>query len=485
MEDVNLTRSLFSNTIWKFLERFLAQGIAFVVSLVIARFLTPEDYSVVALVTIFFTFANVLISGGFNTALIQKKDADSLDYSTVLFFSVAISLVVYGVLFFTAPLIASAYNEDNLVLIVRIMGLTLPITALKSIWCAYISSHLQFKKFFFATLVGTIISGVIGIVMALRGYGPWAIVAQQMINTIIDTIILIFSTRIHLPFKISFSKFKTLFNYGWKILVSSLIGTVYSETSPLVIGIRFSKDDLSYYTKGKSFPALISSSITSTLSAVFFPVLSKVQSDKEKILFYTRKFISIASFLVFPFLLGFFAIADNFVLVILTSKWMGSVFYIRLFCVVCMFDVIALGNCETIKAIGRSDVYLIIEIIKKVLYFATIILFVVFAKTPVILAISAVVCTIIQIVVNSIPNAKLINYKIKSQFYDILPNLIISSVMCVFVILIGLLIENPLISLITQVLMGVGIYLLLSLLTNNKNLKSMLNILKKEAKQNG
>lgn len=465
------------STIWKFLERILAQGVSFIVSLVIARILSPSDYSSVSIVIIFFTFSNVIISGGLNTALIQKKDADEQDYTSVLFFSVCISIVVYTALFFSAPLISELYSNNDLILMIRVMGLVLPINAVKSVWCAYISAHLDFKKFFFATLGGTIASGFVGIYMAKAGFGSWALIAQQFTNATIDTIILVIFTRINLSKRVSFRRFKSLFKYSWKILVASIIGCVYSESSPLIIGLKYTTTDLSYYTKGKEFPNLLSVSITQTLSAVLFPVLSKVQDSRDKLLQYTRQFIRVCSFLVFPALLGFCAISDNFVYVFLTSKWNEAVYYIKIFCICSMFDVVAMGNCEAIKASGRSDVYLVIEIIKKSLYFATIFIFTFTSANPRIFAISAVVCTIIQVLCNMIPNIKLINYGIFHQLADLLPNLIAAIVMMVFVRLIGLISMNKILLLLLQIVLGIIIYLTLSVLTHNKSfyyLKSLL-----------
>lgn len=467
-----------SGTIWKFLERFIAQGITLIVSLVIARILNPDDYSVVSLVAIFFTFANVIISGGLNTALIQKKHADSEDYSSVLYISIMASLVIYVGLFFLAPVIADLYQDESITLIIRIMGISLPITAIKSIWCAYISSTLQFKKFFFATLGGTIISGAVGIVMALKGFGPWALVAQQMTNTVIDTIILIAITRLKLVFKISFLKFKALFKYGWKILVSSLIATTYTETAPLIIGLKFNKTDLSFYTKGRSFPLMFSSATSNTLSAVLFPFLAKEQDDREKVLYYTRKYMQLASYIVFPIMLGLFAISENFVHVILTDKWLPAVFYIRVFCICSMFDVVAIGNCETIKAIGRSGIYLIMEIIKKSLYLVTIVLFLVFAESPEIVALSSIVCTVIQIIVNTIPNKKLIGYHYRYQIIDLIFNLVISSAMCVGVFFLGYLPINKIACLIIQIVSGIAVFILLSIITKNKNFMLLVKLSK-------
>ncbi len=478
MDSEQIKRRAVSGTIWKFMERFIAQGVSLVVAVIIARILDPSDYSVVSIVTIFFTFANVIISGGLNTALIQKKDADKLDYSTVLHVSVIISVIFYAAFFFAAPWIADLYDQPVLIPIIRVMSLSLPITAIKSIWCAYISSNLQFKKFFFSTIGGTLISAVVGIWMAYRGFGAWALVAQQMTNTVIDTSILIICTRIGIVLKISWPKLKTLFAYGWKVFVSSLIGVIYTEISPLAIGLKFSKNDLSFYTKGKSFPSTITTATTNTLSAVLFPVLAKYQDDKEKILRYTRLYMRLSAFIVFPIMIGFFAVSDNFVSVVLTDKWLPASYYIRVFCVSCMFDVVAVGNCETIKAIGRSDVYLVMEIIKKSCYFITLVIFIAFSSSPEVLASSYLVCTVIQIAVNCVPNIKLIGYKITDQIKDLFPGLLMASLMGAAVYFTGMIGMNKTALLALQIAVGVISYLAMSIVTKNESFRYVLDTAK-------
>lgn len=476
-----IKRKAFSSTIWKFLERIIAQAVTLIVSIVIARILIPEDYAIVSLVLIFFNFANVFISGGLNTALIQKKDADNIDYSTVLWVTLVLAIAIYFTLFFSAPLIAQLFSDvdqDLLILVIRIMGLTLPIAGIKSIWCAYISSRLEFRKFFFATIIGTLISAVVGIWMAIKGYGVWALVAQQMVNTTIDTIILIVTTRLHIKLKISFSKLKILFKYGWKVFVSSLVNTAYGESLAFIFGIKFTAEDLSFYTKGKKFPETISTSLTSTFSAVLFPVLAKFQDDKEKVLRYTRLFMRVCSFIVFPIMIGFLAVADNFVFVVLTEKWMGAALYIKIFCLCCMFDIVAIGNCETIKAIGRSDVYLIMEIIKKACYLVIIILFVIFSPSPEILVISSGVCVVVQLIVNSVPNQKLIGYRFRDQILDLLPSLLMSAVMFGIVYGFGYIPMNRILLLILQIIIGFIVYFGLAILTRNKSLKYIVDTIK-------
>ena len=472
-----LKKKAISGLFWKFSERIIAQMVSLIVAIVLARLLTPDDYSVVGIVAIFFAFANVFISGGFNTALIQKKDADKEDYSSVLFISLLIATVLYVIVFFCAPFIASAYQKDVLTPVFRVMGITLLINAFKSVVCAYISSHLQFRKFFFATIGGTVISAVVGIVMALNGFGAWALVAQQMTNAIIDTLILYATTRIRFVFRISKQKTKGLFNYSWKILMAEGISVVYDEINPLIIGLKYSGTDLSYYSKGKSFPSLINSTIGNTLSAVLFPSMAKVQDDKEAVLHYTRKFMSTASFFIFPMMVGFLVVAENFILVFLTEKWISATFFLQAFCVVYMFNIIQTGNLQVIRAVGRSDIILILEIIKKVAYAIVIALFVLFTNKPEYLAVACIINTGIATIVNTFPNRKLIGYKYRLQIFDLLPNFILATIMGVVVYCIGLLNLNIVLLLILQILSGIIVYIILSLITQNTTFKYLLNLI--------
>lgn len=470
-------------SIWKFLERIIAQGISMVVSIVIARHLTPDEYSVVGIVVIFFAFADVFISGGFNTALVQKKNADMNDYSSVLILSITVSIICYAILFFSAPWIASIYKKPLLIQVIRVMSLILPVNAIKSILCAYISSKLQFRRFFFATIGGTIVSGVVGIYMAMNGFGPWALVAQQMTNSIIDTVILLLTTKIKLSFVLYFDRVKQLFKYGWKIFVTSLLIKFYAEINPMIVGIKYSTEQLSFYTKANSFPLLISSTCTNTLSAVLFPVLAKYQEDKEALLRYTRRFIRLSSFLIFPMMLGLYSVAENFISLLLTDKWLPAVPFIRVFCIAYMFDVIHVGNCETIKAMGRSDVYLKMEIIKKTCYFIIIAMFVFASSSPLVLSISTIACTFVAIIVNSIPNIKLLGYSLRMQIKDLLPNFISAVVMCIIVMLVNSVKCNTGLKFIIQFLVGFCSYVLIALATKNDSIMYLKELVSKRMKK--
>lgn len=477
MDNSQLKKSVFTGMIWKLAERVGAQAVTLLISIVLARLLTPDDYSIVGIVTVFFAFCNVFVVGGFNTALIQKKDADVKDYSSVLIISTLIAAVLYTALFFCAPWIAQLYEKPLLVPIFRVMGLTLIIDAVKAVLYAYVSNQLQFKKFFFSTLCGTLASAAVGIVMAYRGFGPWALVAQKMVSSIADTVVLIFTSKLRVELKVSFQRIKSLFSYGWKIFVASIISTVYEQINPLIIGLRFTGADLSFYSKGHSFPLALNTALDGALTSVLFPAMSKVQDDKKAVLEYTRRFMQTASYVIFPVMIGFLAVSDSFVRVLLTEKWMGASIYIKIFCVTFMFNIIQNGNLQTIRAIGRSDIILKLEIVKKTLYFVVILIAVIFARDPVVLAVATVVNTAIATVVNTIPNGKLIGYKLGAQFMDILPNLLIASIMGVLVYLINFAPINPFIMLLAQCVAGVGVYLLLSILTSNKSFRYLLQTL--------
>ncbi len=478
MNDTSIKSKAFNSFFWKFSERIGAQSVSLIVSIILARLLVPDDYSVVGIVGIFFAFCNVFISAGLNTSLIQKKDADIIDYSTILFTTLFTSTVLYAVMFFTAPIIADLYDKEILIPVIRVMSLTFFINSFKSVLSAYVSRHLQFKKFFFSTLGGTIASAGIGIAMAYCGFGPWALVAQQMSNSVIDTIILVFTTRVKFKLTFSFQRLKALFGYSWKIFVAGIISIIYDEVNPLVIGLKFSTSDLAYYTKGRSFPNLLNATLSQTLSSVLFPVMSKFQDDKEKILHLTRRYIKTCSYVIFPVMLGFWAVSESFVKILLTDKWLSIVPYIQIFCISYMFNLIQTGNLEAIKAIGRTDISLILEIIKKSLYFVVILLFIFFTDSPVLLAWSAVVCTLLASLINTFPNRKLIGYRYRYQLMDIIPNLVISGIMGVIVILMNKLSISIYLLMPLQIVVGAIIYVTLSIVTKNESFIYLLNTIK-------
>lgn len=481
MDQHTLKQKTFSGFIWKFLERICAQGISLVVSIVLARILVPEDYSVISIVTIFFAFCNVIISGGLNTALIQKKNTDIIDYSTILYVSLMLSVVMYAVMFFAAPFVASIYDKPLLVPVMRVMGISFFIYAYKAVLCAHVSHNMAFRKFFLATISGTAVSAVVGLYMAYSGAGPWALVAQQMTKSIIDTIVLSATTRFRPKLVFSFARLRELWGFGWKMFVASVITTIYNEAKPLIVGIKYTTVDLAYYNKGHNFPSLLNTTISNTMSGVLFPAMSKLQDDKQALLNATRRYIKVTSFLVFPLMFGLFGVAESFVRVVLTEKWMMCVPYIQIFCVVYAFDFIHLGNLQAIQAMGRSDITLILEVIKKSLYLVAIVLFLMFSESATVFAYSNIACSVLGTIVNTHPNRKLLGYRYSMQIKDVGLNMACAVFMGIVVSMMNRIPIHAAALLPLQILCGAALYLALAVLFRNENLQYVWALVRKKA----
>ena len=422
---------VFGNLVWRLGERYLAQIVQFVVSIVLARILLPEIYGTVALVLVFINFLQVFIDSGFGTALVQKKDADDLDFSTVFYFNIVICAVLYLIIFLFAPLIAKFYKNNDLTLIIRILSISLIFSSLKNVQQAYVSRKLQFRKFFFATLFGTIISAVVGIYMAYKGFGVWAIVTQNLTNIAFDTTLLWILVRWRPKLQFSFARLKTLFKFGWKLLVSSLISTVYTDLRQLIIGKKYSEADIAYYNKGNQFPNIIVTNINSSIDSVLFPVLAAEQDDKVRVKQMARKAIKTSVYLMAPLMIGLAVTAPSLVRLILTEKWLPCVPLMQIFCFCYLFYPIHTANLNAINAVGRSDLYLKLEIIKKIMGFA--LLFSSMWISVKAMAYSLLISDVLSQVINSYPNKKLLNYSYFSQLKDILPSVLLAGAMGLFV----------------------------------------------------
>ena len=465
----NIKKKAFSGAFWKFAERISAQLVMVVVTIVLARILLPEDYGTIAIVSIFFAFCNVIISGGLNSALIQKKNSDIIDYSTVLVASTFLAGCLYLIVFLCAPFIAGLYNKPILVPLFRIMAITFFIYGYKAVVSAYVSSNLLFKKFFYSTLTGTVVSGIIGVAMAIKGYGPWALAAQQMSNAIVDSVVLTLVTGFKVRWIFSWERFRPLFAYGWKILASSVIAVLYEEIKPLIVGYKYSDKDLAFYSNGKLYPQQLNSSISATLAAVLFPVIAKFQEDKSAVLNVTSRYMKMSSYVIAPVIIGFGFTADNFMSVFLTDKWLPAVPFARVFCFAYLLDLVQNGNLQAIRAIGRSDIILKLEIIKKTFYFIVIVIFIIFTNSPLLLASTEIICALAACMINAYPNRTLICYGYRKQVIDILPNIIIALIMGIVVYCVGLIEMNKALLLVAQVIVGFIVYLTLSIITKNPN----------------
>ncbi|MBR5778871.1 MAG: lipopolysaccharide biosynthesis protein [Bacteroidales bacterium] len=472
--------STLENLVWKFMERMSSQLVQLVVSIVLARILSPSDYGVVAMVSIFIVLANVLIEGGFSSALIQKKDADDIDFSTVFYFSIAFSILLYSILYFVAPSISSFYGEDYKILIpvLRVLGIQVIIYAVNSVQQAYVQRQMLFRNFFWATLVGTIVSAIIGLSMACFGFGVWSIVAQQLTASLINTLTLYFITR-KLPILVfSFNRLRDLFNYGVKLLGASLLVAGYQEIRALIIGKLYTAQDLAFFDRGKQFPSLIVTNINSSIAAVLFPKMAKEQDSIEQIKKTTRMSIRFSSYIMSPIMFGLVAVSESFVRVILTEKWIGCVPLMQWFCLVFLFMPIHTANMQALKAIGRSDTFLKLELIKKTVELIS--LFVVIWISVDAIVINMAILTTLFTVVNAFPNRKLLNYTYKEQIRDILPSIIMSMVMLALILIFNyFVVLNDWMTIIVDFFIGITLYIGLSIITKNKEYIHIINIILK------
>lgn len=475
MNNGELRQKTLGGLIWKFAESAGNQGISFIVSLVLARLLMPEEYGVIAIVTVFITLCNVFVNSGLGTALIQKKDADNLDYSTVFYCSLAVSLVLYGVMFVAAPWIAVFYEKPILTPVIRVMSLRLVIAGMNTVQRSYISKKMQFRKLFFSTLGGTIVSGVVGVVMALKGYGVWALVAQYILTGLVNTVVLFIIVSWKPQLEFSFQRLKGLFSFGWKLLVSSLIDTLYNNLRSLIIGKKYSSADLAYYNKGKQFPELVSSNVLTSIDSVLFPAIAMKQEDSGAVKQMVRRFIKSATYIMMPLMIGLACIAEPMVRLILTEKWLFCVPFIQIYCIVGFLQPIQTANMQAIKAIGRSDILLKLEVIKKT--FGTILLLAAMPFGVLILAGSNIIYSIVVLLLNTSPNRKLLQYTLWEQILDILPNLLLSLVMGVVVYALQFLQIHDFLILVLQIISGVLIYVLISLLFKNESFKYIKTVL--------
>lgn len=450
------TKKTFANFFWRFMERCGAQAVTFVVSIILARLLEPDVYGMVALITVITAILQVFLDGGFSTALIQKKDADDLDFSSVFYFNIVFGLLLYALLFMAAPLIADFYKMHDLVPVIRVLGLTLIVFSLKSVQQAYVSRHLMFKKFFFATLGGTIGAAFIGIFMAYKGFGVWALVIQNLFNMTVDTIILWIMVKWRPTRAFSFARLRALLQFGWKILVSGLLEVIYKDLRQLIIGRMYTASDLAYYNKGNQFPNVMVTNINASIDSVLLPTMANQQEDIVAVKNMTRRAIKISTYLIMPMMMGLAVCATPLVRLILTDKWLPSVPYLRIFCFTYSFYTLHTANLNAIKALGRSDLFLKLEIVKKVL--GLVVLAFTMWWGPLIMAYSLLLTSVLSQVINSWPNKKLLKYSYLEQLKDMLPQIGLSCVMGGAVYCVSCLGLSDIITLMIQIPLGVIIY---------------------------
>lgn len=466
---------------WSVLERIITQVVASLVSIILARILDPEHYGIVAIVSIFTTLCNTVIINGLSTALIVKKDSDELDFNSACIANFLISVVLYGLLYCTAPWLAGIYEANELIVLIRIMGLMLPFSACSSVQHSYMQKNFQFKTYFWGTFISTVVSGILGVGLALMGMGVWALVALHMSKVIVDTVILLTICEWKPRFQFSMARIMKMFPFGIKVLMTAIVLNIESDIRGLIIGKRFSKTDLAFYNNGMQYPKLIYMVLGSAISRVMLPTFSKAQDDIDRIRGLISRSFRLGAYIVTPVMVGLMAVASNFVMVVFTEKWIQSVPFIQIFCVAYMFT--PFENCckECILSRGKSGWILLDACLTKGLLFVGVMISAFVLNSVTLIAVSGIVATALSVVLYSIQVRIVVSYPIKAIIRDLVPAYALNALMGVSAYLTGYLpVANNVLLLALQILVGCGVYLGVSAIVKPDGFTYLLKELKKK-----
>jgi len=470
---VKATRGLF----WSSVDRFSSQGISFVFSIFLARILDISDYGIVAMIVVFMAVAQAFVDSGFSSALIRKPDLNEEDKSTAFYFNIVVGLACYGILFIASPLIAVFYDEPLLSPIIRVTGLSIVFNSLCVVQRALFTIAVDFKTQAIISLVCTVISGVVGLVMAYNGYGVWALVAQSTSSTFLNFVLLWFCSRWRPITGFSKASFRYLFNFGSKLLVSGLLDTLYNNAYPIVIGKFYNSAQLGLYSRAQGYASLPSSNITGVLQRVTFPVLSLMQNDDERLALNYRRLLRVSAFVVFPLMVMLAAVAAPLIRVMITSKWDGCVGFLQILSLAMMWYPIHAINLNLLQVKGRSDLFLRLEIYKKI--FGVLILICTIPLGVTAMCWGLVVGSVFSLVMNTYYTGKLIKIGFFMQMKDLLPIILNSVVMGGIAYYIVNKIDNSFISLITACSMAIFFYLTTSYVLKFPELKEVILIIKR------
>lgn len=411
-----LKEKTISGVKWSAIGRFSTQGISFIIGLLLARVLSPSDYGVIGMVGIFFAIAQTFIDSGFGSALIRKKDCSEADYNTAFYFNILVGLISCVVLSLTAPFIARFFNTPILEDIVIVMSFNMLINSFTIVQWAKLNSAIDFKSQAKINLITTLLSGTIGLTLAYSGFGIWSLVFQNLAGTIIRAVLLFITTRWYPKWQFSQQSFSYFFNFGSKILIASLLHTIYSNMITMIIGKFYTAKDLGYYSRGESLAAFPSTNLTSILQSVTYPILSKIQDDDQRLIKVYRKYIAITSMVIFFSMCLLAALAKPLIVTLLTDKWLDSVIYLQIFCFSLMFDHICQLNLNILYVKGRSDLVLRLEVVKKTISISMIIAAIPFGVLTI--CIVRAIYTQIAIVINTYYTGKLFGLGYIEQVKD-------------------------------------------------------------------
>ena len=478
MSEQTLKQATTKGLFWSSVERFSNQGVQFVFSIILARLLSPSDYGIIAMVTIFFAVAQSFVDSGFSNALVRKTDRVEEDLSTCFYFNIGVGIIAYIVLFLIAPLVANFYSQPILSPIIRITGLGVILNSLCVVQQALFTIKIDFKSQAKITLSATVISGIVGILLAYQGYGIWALVWQGVASSIVRMGLLWLMSKWRPRTGFSKSSFNYLFGYGSKLLASGLLDTIYNNIYPIVIGKFYNPAQLGNYSRALGWAQLPSANITSILQRVTFPVLSAIQDDTLRLQNSYRRLLKLSAFIVFPLMMGLAAIASPLIRVILTAKWDGCVLYLQILCFALMLYPIHAINLNLLQVKGRSDIFLRLEIIKKIIGVVILIITIPLGITA--MCLGMVFSSIICLIVNTYYTSRFIDVGLLTQLKDLRIILINSLVMGGGIYILTSFIDVEGLKLVMGIVIGLLFYFIGSFYFSKAELQEVISLIKKK-----
>lgn len=463
--------------LWSTIERLSTQGVQFIFGIILARILSPTDYGIIAMPVVFLNIAQVFIDSGFSNALIRKQNLNEKDLSTAFYFNIMVGLVCYAVLFVCSPLIASFYKTPILEQLLRVTALTILLNPLCAVHQALVTIRLDFKIQARISFVAAIVSGIIGVIMAYSGFGVWSLVVQQVLTCFIRTSLMWSMIKWKPALQWSRESFKYLWGFGNKMMLSSLINTLYQNVYPLIIGRFYMAGQLGFYTRAYQFSQLPSSNFTGIIKRVSYPVLSSLQSNDQELSLKFRKTLRASVFIICPIMFGLFAASDPLICVVLTDKWLSASLLLKILCLAMVWYPIDALNLNLLMIKGRSDLFLKLEVIKKIFGFA--ILFVGVKYGFLALCSTAVFYSLFEIITDTYYTGKYFNLGLKKQLHDIAPSFVISTLMAVILLCLNLFVKNSLLALTLDCIFGPLIYIGMYKVLGIKDLDEIILFLKK------
>ena len=456
---------------WSVIDNVVQTGVTFVISIVLARLLSPDDYGLIGIIAIFTTVCTALINGGFTTALIRKKDATDDDYNTAFIANLGISIVLYSLIFFGAPFIAVFFNREELITLIQVSSLGLIIGALALVQQTRLTKRIDFKSQTKITLVASLTSGIVGIAMAFLGLGVWALVAQQLVNHSIRTLLLWFVNRWIPKLKFSNNSFHELFGFGWKMMVSSVLDTIWKELYQVVVGKFYSPASLGQYTRSKQFSKLLSQNLTSVIQRVTYPVLSNIQDDKERMVIAYRKIIKITMFVtaISVFFLG--AISEPLLYCLIGPKWHDAAIYLPLICISSSTYPLHAINLNMLQVQGRSDLFLGLEVIKKIIALVPLAIGALVGIMPMLY--TNIITNIVAYFLNSYYSGKFLGYSSWMQIRDISPSYTIATIIALFIYFFKYLPMSSWLILLLQIAVGITLFFIICWMTKIEEYKEI------------